>query len=52
LNGFKGDGDGSDGEEEQNRMTVKHVGIVESDFRYRRLGRYQVCGEREGEGLE
>lgn len=33
-------------------MTTRYIGIVESDFRYCKLGRYQVCGEREGEGLE
>ena len=52
LNGSKGDGHGGDGEEEQGRMIFRHIGTVECDFRYRRLGRYQVCGEREVEGLE
>jgi hypothetical protein len=33
-------------------MTTRYIGIVESDFRYCKVGRYQVCGEREGEGLE
>ena len=34
LNGLKGDGFGSDGDEEQDRMTIMHIDIVECDFRY------------------
>lgn len=34
LNGLKGDGFGSDGDEEQDRMTIMHINIVACDLRY------------------